>query len=67
VAVSRPPAGQDGNLEEIHESPQKSGFYEQVVLCQGLFAFVFFLNSVFAFAVVGFGCCCLSTVFLFAL
>jgi hypothetical protein len=31
------------------------------------FAFVFFLDSVFAFVVVGSGCCCLSTLFLFAL
>jgi hypothetical protein len=49
------------------EPPEKSGFYEQVVLCQGVFAFVFFLNSVFAFAVDVAGYCCLSTVFLFAL
>ena len=35
--------------------PEKSHFYEQVVLCQGVFAFVFFLQSVcvFVFAVVG--------------
>ena len=52
---------------ELDLGSWKSGFYEQVVLCQGAFVFVFFLDSVFAFAVVGSVAVAFSTLFLFAL